>query len=56
MVVVIVCEFCHVEQVRPVVLLVVAEHVDVGLDPFVIVLDLSLCLGVIGGQEPLVNM
>jgi len=55
-VMVIVCEFCCVEQVCPIVLLVVAEHADVGLDPFVIVFDLSLCLGMIGSQEVLVNV
>jgi len=53
---VVVCKFCHVEQVCPVILLVVTEHVNVGLNPFVVVVDLSLCLGMIGGQESLINM
>jgi len=55
-VVVVVCEFGQVEQVGPVILLSVAEHADVGLDPLVVILDLSLGLWVVGGQEPLINV
>ena len=40
--VVIVCEFCCVEEVRPVVLLVVTEYPDVRFYPFVVIFDLSL--------------
>jgi hypothetical protein len=53
-VVVIVGEFCCVEGVCPVVLLIGTEHVEVGLEPFVIGLNLSLCLGVVGHGEVLV--
>jgi len=37
-------------------LLLVAEHADVGLDPFVVVLDLSLGLWMIGCRELLVDV
>ena len=55
-VVVVVCELCCVEQVHPIVLLVAAEHVDVGLNPLVVVLDLSLHLWVVGCGEVLVDV
>ena len=54
--VVIVGELRRVEEGRPVVLLMVAEHVDVGLHPLVIIFDLSLCLWVIGRGESLVDI
>jgi hypothetical protein len=54
--VVIVGEFCHVELFTPVILLVIAEHADIGLDPLVIVFHLSLCLWVVCCGEALVNM
>jgi hypothetical protein len=34
----------------------IAEHVDVGLNPLVIVLYLTLCLWVVGCQEALINI
>jgi hypothetical protein len=54
--VVIVCEFHCVKKLAPIVLLVIAEHVDVGLNPFVVVLHLSLGLWVIGCGEPLIDV
>ena len=54
--VVIVRKFCSVEQVCPVVLLVIAEHADVRFEPLVIVLHLSLCLWMICGGEALIDV
>jgi len=54
--VIVVGELRRVEQGRPVVLLVVAEHADVGLHPLVIIFDLSLGLRVIGRGESLVDI
>jgi len=54
--VVVVGELCCVEQGCPIVLLVIAEHADVGLHPLIVIFDLSLCLRVIGRGESLVNV
>ena len=43
--VVVVCELGSVQEVLPVILLVVAEHVEVGFKPLVIALNLPLGLG-----------
>ena len=40
--VVVVCKFCSVEEVCPVVLLMITEYPDVCFDPFVVVFNLSL--------------
>jgi len=53
---VIVGELRRVEEVCPIVLLTIAEHADVCLHPFVVVLHLSLCLWMVGGREPLVDV
>jgi len=54
--VIVVGELRRVEQGRPVVLLVIAEHADVGFHPLIVVFDLSLCLRVIGRGESLVDI
>ena len=53
--VVIVSELSGWEKVCPIVLLLVTEHTDVCLHPFVEVFYLSLGLRMIRGREPLVN-
>jgi hypothetical protein len=54
--VVVVNELCHVEQFTPIVLLVIAEHVEVHFNPLVIVLYLPLCLWVVACGEALVDV
>jgi len=51
MVVIVIGELCHREEVCPIVLSVQAEYPEVRLHPLIVILHLSLCLRVIGGQE-----
>ena len=43
------------EEIGPVILLVVAKGAEVGFKPFVVVLDLTLCLGVVCRGKSLIN-
>jgi hypothetical protein len=52
---IVVGELCHVEEVCPIILSVGTEHLEVCLQPFVIVLHLSLCFRMISGGELQVN-
>jgi len=54
--VIVIGELRRVEQGRPIVLLVIAEHVNIGFHPFVVVFNLSLCLWVVGHGESLIDV
>jgi hypothetical protein len=54
-VVIVIGELRSVEEVGPIILLVVAEYSQVGTDPFIVVLHLSLGLWVVWGRESLVD-
>jgi hypothetical protein len=44
-----------VEEVHPIILSIGTEHAEVHLQPFVVVLHLTLCLGVISSGEAWVD-
>ena len=46
------CELSSREMVHPVVLLVIAEHTEVGFDLLVFALDFAIALWVVGGGQP----
>jgi hypothetical protein len=52
---VVVCELRRVEEVRPIILPISAEHAEIRLQPFVIVLHLPLCFRMIGSRETWVD-
>ena len=45
------CELSSREMIHPVVLLVIAEHAEVGFDFLVLALDFAIALWVIGGGQ-----
>jgi len=55
MVMIVLGKLHHREEVCPIVLSVQAEYLEVRLHPLIVVLHLSLCLRVIGGQESQFN-
>ena len=46
------CELSSREMIYPVVLLVIAEHAEVGFNFLVFVLDFAIALWVVGGGQP----
>ena len=46
------CELSSREMIHPVVLLVIAEHAEVGFDFLVLALDFAIALWMVGGGQP----
>ena len=46
------CELSSREMIHPVVLLVIAEHAEVGFDFLIFALDFAVALWMVGGGQP----
>jgi hypothetical protein len=53
--VIVVGELHCVEEVCPIILLICTEHLEICLQPFIVVFHLPLCLRMIGSGEVWVN-